>query len=103
MADSALENATELRGNIALVSRDTDEIKRLRSMVPFWENAKRASEAGAAGIIIVNTADDLNEPYGIDLMDKGADIPVILITSSDAVRLQEQGGVIIQEKGTPHL
>ena len=103
MADSALENATELRGNIALVSRDTDEIKRLRSMVPFWEKAKRASEAGAAGIIIVNTADDLNEPYGIDLMDKGADIPVILITSSDAVRLREQGGVIIQEKGTPHL
>ena len=89
MADSALENVGEIKGNLALVSRGT---------VPFWEQAKRASEAGAVGVIVVNTNDELMVMGGGDEGSK-SNIPVLMIKSSDAVRLREHGNALIRGEG----
>ena len=78
-----------MKGNMVLV---------LRGVVPFVEEAKRAFEAGAVGVIVVNTDDDLYQMPG----DAGfkSKIPVLMIKCSDAVRLREHGGALIQDKGT---
>ena len=86
MADSALENASEIKGNLALVSR---------GKVSFQEKATRASEAGAVGIIVVNTGDEL---MVMEEDDEGfkSNIPVLMIKSSDAMRLREHGSALIR-------
>ena len=99
MADSKLENAGELNGNIALVSRDTEELELLRSTVSFCEKAKRASEAGAVGVIIVNTTDNLPHSMADDGSGYKSNIPVLMIKPSDVVRLREHGSALILDKG----
>ena len=86
MADSVLENASKLKGNIAIVSQGAD--------ATVVEMATRASEAGAVGIIVVNTDNALCRM--ID-PDHKSEIPVIMIKSSDAKRLREQGGACIRD------
>ena len=105
MADADLENASELKGKLALVSRDTETLIGARGLVPFWRKAQRAANAGAAGVIIVNTDDDLNEPHGMTDAGSGyqSKIPVLLIKSSDAARLREHGGALIRDKGNRFL
>ena len=59
----------------------------------------KAAEAGAVGVIIVNTQDDLEQ-----MTDSGSSsIPVLIIKSSDAVRLREHGGALIRDAGAPCL
>lgn len=91
MADSVLENGSELQGKIALVSRGAG--------VTFSDKAKRASEAGAIGVIIVNTEDVLMKVNG----EAGykSSIPVLMIKPSDAARLREHGGALLRDRGTP--
>ena len=90
MADAVLENARELSGNIALVSRGTGSVV---------EKVKRASDAGAAGIIVINT-----ENTFLDIDDDGSgyksEIPVLAIKSSDAECLREHGIALIRDRGT---
>ena len=102
MAESILENASEIKGNIALVSRGSSHTG-LR--VTFVEKVKRASEAGAIGVMVVNTArngKDGNELFEMIAADDGykSDIPVIMIKASDAVRLRESGCALIRDTGT---
>ena len=85
MAESALENVSDVAGNIALV---------LGGEVHFKLKAKRASEAGAIGVIIVNTEDEVFEASD-NISGYECGIPVLMIKSSDASRLREQGGAII--------
>ena len=95
-ADGALKNASELKGNIALISSGG---------TTFTKKVKRASEAGAIGVMVVNTArngKDGNELVEMTAADDGykSDIPVIMIKASDAVRLRESGCALIRDTGT---
>ena len=93
-ADSVLENGSELQGNIALVSRGADD-------ATFVNKVKQLSEAGAIGVIVVNTEDTL---LAMPVQDDGAGckstIPVLMIKHSDVARLREPGGALIRDKGT---
>jgi hypothetical protein len=88
LADSRIENARELQGNIVLVSRDTDEVTRSRGVVPFWKTVKHAAEAGAVGVIIVNILPVTSPASSASFNCK---IPVLVITPSDATRLRDKG------------
>ena len=46
-ADAPLTNATELHGKVAVVRRSQGS--------PFYEKARRAQEAGAVAVVVVNT------------------------------------------------
>ena len=98
MADSVLKNAGELKGNIALVSRDTEQVERARGMISFSEKVTRAAEAGAVGVIFVDTKDHLQRIEG----DQGykCKIPVLMINSSDSSLLRERGSALIRDQGT---
>ena len=88
LADSRIENARELRGNIVLVSRDTDEVTRSRGAVPFWKTVQHAAEAGAVGVIIVNILPVTSPASSASF---NCEIPVLVITPSDATRLRDKG------------
>ena len=64
--------------------------KDARSFHTLWKQAKRAAEAGAAGVIIVNTTD---ERLRVTNNKSGylSDIPVLVIRKRDAKRLRKQG------------
>ena len=85
VAGKPLENASEVNGNIAVVSRGGD--------ITFVDKAKRAAEAGAVGVIIINTEDALLAMPALD-DDAGykSKVPVLMIKSSDAARLREHHG-----------
>ena len=87
-ADSALENASDVKGNIALI---------LRGGATFVEQTKRASEAGAVGVIIVNTSDELMVIWDNDY---ASNIPVLMIKSGDVAKLREQGSALIRSYAT---
>ena len=92
MANADLENANELKGNIALVLRGGGGDG-------FVGKVKRVAEAGAAGVIVVNTEDEL---FGMPAVKENvgfmSDIPVLMIKSGDAARLREQGSTLIRGK-----
>ena len=88
-ADSAFENAREIDGKIALV---------LRGTVPYREKVERASEAGAAGVVVVNTSDTLEIMTDKEGVYK-SEVPVLMIKSSDAARLREHGSALIRDEG----
>jgi len=107
LADAVLENVDELSGNIALVGRDTDESQsRTGRKVTYPEKVERAFEAGAVGVIVVNTprggkdGDDLSR-MGSDTGNYKSKIPVLMIKSSDAARLRKRGCAVIRDKGAP--
>ena len=87
MADAELENEAAVKGSIMLVSRGA---------VPFVEQVKRASAAGAAAVIVFNTDDELFEMGGDD--EFTSDIPVLMIKSSDAPRLRNHGSALLRKK-----
>ena len=81
-------DSAKLKGNMVLVSQGA---------ATFDEEAKRASEAGAVGVIVINTDDSLFRMPGV--AGYKSKIPVLMIKSSDAVRLRENGGALIRDKG----
>ena len=89
-ADSVLDNADEVRDNIALISRGRD--------TSFVDKAKRAAEAGAVGVIIVDT----DELQGTSDNENGynPEIPVLVIKPSDVARMRELGSALIRATGT---
>ena len=108
MADAALENASEVAGHLALVSRDSDEFQRRTGCsVAYLDKVRRAVEAGAVGVVVVNTPRDGKD--GDDLSQMGDDtatgyrpnVPVFMIKGSDAARLRKRGGAVIRDKGAP--
>jgi len=88
MADADLENANELKGNIALVSRGGGG--------SFVDKVKRVAEAGATGVIVINIDEYPFEIPGED--NYKSDIPVLLIKSGDGACLREQGSTLIRGK-----
>jgi hypothetical protein len=88
-------SASEVKGNIALVARDTAELKESRGSIS--SDVENMSKAGAVGAIVV--VSDFKDPELYDTIWKYAfrefDIPVLLITSSDAARLLEHGSARI--------
>ena len=105
MADVAqFENASELNGNIAIVPRGD---RREKNRGDLLDQAKRAAEAGAVGLIVVNQGDNLVEDWSDAFEDEDTavrhqkfDVPVLMIASSDAARLLEHGSARIRDKGT---
>ena len=78
--DTKLENAAAVAGNIALIPRLAIREAGIRNWV---EPVKRACAAGAVGVIIVNTSDELE-----DAMDaRGLDM-----TFGTQVVVQRPGG-----------
>jgi len=93
-------SASEVKGNIALVARDTAELKESRGSIS--SDVENMSKAGAVGAIVV--VSDFKDPElydtktcvdGFQYAFREFDIPVLLITSSDAARLLEHGSARI--------
>ena len=88
-------SASEVKGNIALVARDTAELKESRGSIS--SDVENMSKAGAVGAIVVvsDTKDRELYEYNALLELLEFDIPVLLITSSDVARLLEHGSARI--------
>ena len=87
-------SASEVKGNIALVARDTAELKESRGSIS--SDVENMSKAGAVGAIVV--VSDFKDPELYDTKTHvflEFDILVLLITSSDAARLLEHGSARI--------
>ena len=89
-ADTDLANQAAIKGNIMLCIRSPQ-----RGSTPFVEKVKRASEAGAAAVVIVNTDDALMTMVGSGYTSA---IPVLMIKSSDAPRLRKHGSALLREE-----
>ena len=78
-ADTPLKNEESLRGKIALVQRGSSS----GIACSFVEKATRVENAGAVGMVLVNTEDSMISPG--DSAREGGDvnIPVVGIRSSD--------------------
>jgi len=77
-ADTDLENHNEMKGKVAVVAR---------GVVPFFDKAQRALEAGAVGIIVIN---DEDLPYkctapGTDC--SAIAVPVVCVGHEDGAQL----------------
>ncbi|SFA94712.1 Zn-dependent amino-or carboxypeptidase, M28 family [Lentibacillus halodurans] len=70
----------ETEGNIALIERGE---------MSFWEKTENAINAGAAGVIIYDNAEDLVPPTP-SLGDNESSIPVVAITMEDGQKLMEE-------------
>ena len=81
LADGALTNADQVKGSMAVVRRGANS---------FVEKAKRAQDAGAVGLIIINNADELLKAGGDDL-NKTVTIPVVMVPKDAAAALTAAG------------
>ena len=91
VSPSVLDNKNELQGNIALIS--------LRRETAAVEKVKHVSQAGAVGVILINT--DALRPGLFKISAHGdykSEIPVLMIKASDATRLRKHGRALIQSK-----
>jgi len=84
LANGALENVDEIKGCIAIIGRGG---------CPFTEKARRAEEAGAKAVVIVNHADFLFNVLG---KVSNINIPVVSITKSDGDSLQNGMSAVLQ-------
>ena len=82
LADSPLMNSEAIAGKFALAKRGT---------TPYDIKARRAQQAGAVGLIIVNDDDNLFELEG-NAPTEDLTLPVVLIKASDGARLLEADG-----------
>jgi hypothetical protein len=84
-ACSAFTNADALRGAIALVDRGT---------CTFLSKARRAQEAGATALLVVNNREDCM-PASMGATEDASDItiPVISVGIADGARIREQASV----------
>ena len=78
LADHALSNSDNLQGAIAIVKRGA---------CSFVEKALRVTEAGAVGMIVVNSEDTMIAPGDSEQEGGGVLIPVVGIRSSDLATL----------------
>ena len=110
-ADSAIKNKNKIEGKIMLCSR---------SDASFEQQAKHAARAGAVGLIVVNTEDnllkmkssrtsvraaipaaDFSSVTNTSLGRRKSEIPVVMIKSSDHDRVLGAGAFCIKDKGHP--
>jgi hypothetical protein len=75
---SAVTNGAEVDGNIALVVRGT---------CLFTDKVANAMEAGAAAVVVVNTADELFRMSGDGVLS--VLVPSILVTSSTGATIEQ--------------
>ena len=88
--EALFENETAVKGKIVLISRLAVRKAGFKSWV---EPVKGASAIGAVGVIVINTDDALIELA--NNVGYNADIPVLLIKSSDAAHLHEHGSAAL--------
>ena len=88
IADSVLRNAANLKGAIAVVERGVNA---------FVEKALRVQEAGAVGVIIINTDDSPYVPLGSPLGgDEGVFIPVVCVQLREGSRFRNPANVTLE-------
>ena len=89
-ACSALKNKDEINGNIAIINR---------GICFFFDKIKRAKDAGASAVIVVNNEGGPPIPMGTS--GGLIDIPAVMITRRDGLKLIEQSrnGVSIKLGG----
>ncbi|MDP6891904.1 MAG: S8 family serine peptidase [Verrucomicrobiota bacterium] len=89
-ACSALKNTDEIKGNIAIINR---------GICFFFDKIKRAKDAGARAVIVVNNEGGPPIPMGTS--GGLVDIPAVMITRRDGLKLIEQSrnGVSIKLGG----
>ena len=90
-ANYELKNKKAMKDNIMLCVRSDG--------TSFVKQAEQAKEAGAVGVIVVNTDDSLIYMPAESGKSKILDIPVLMIKASDAMRLREHGSAVIRDKG----
>jgi len=99
-ADADITNAEHLVGKMAAVYRSPE-----RGGCSFQEKTERLIRAGAVGVIIINTDDDLWEAPPID-EEYSAEVPVVMIKAKDAKKLLASGNSTclrdVDEKNTVH-
>jgi len=79
-ADMAIRNPDKLKGRIALVSRGSSS----GNPCSFVEKAVRVGEAGAVGMIVINTQDSLISPGDSARAGTDLEMPVVGVKLSDA-------------------
>jgi hypothetical protein len=89
LADADLTNAAELAGKVAVVRRGGDG-------VPFHARARRAQQAGAVAVVIINNEGDTPAAYA-DGGGKAADIaiPALCVGKADGERLLLGGAAVV--------
>jgi len=94
-ADTELNNSDELKGKIALSLRGAEEGRTCS----FVDKAKRVAEAGAVGLIIINSEDTLVSPGDSAREGSDIEIPVVGIRNSDAAQLPDglMGSLLFQK------
>ena len=95
LADQDLQNATLVKGRIAIIER---------GLCTFQEKAIRAYKAGAIGIIFVNTNEELYQP--VSAAEQGQDstpIPMLCVKKSDGAMLTDgmEVGLLFSDKPPP--
>jgi GTPase SAR1 family protein len=93
-ADAELTNADQLVGKLAVVRRN-----RKQGKCSFAEKAQRAESAGALGLVIVNTKNELFVATGGE--EYVARIPVVMIRADDAEGLLNFGDSSCLRDKTP--
>jgi len=93
-ADTELTNGEELAGKIAVSLRGAGEGRKCS----FVDKAKRVAEAGAVGLIVVNSEDTLVSPGDSAREGSNIDIPIVGIRNSDADQLRDgsMGSLLFQ-------
>ena len=90
LADAALQNVANLAGAIAVADRGSNA---------FVDKARRAQDAGAIGLVIVNSADGDEAYVPICSPDGGGDairIPVVCVKRSDGLRFRNPCAVTLE-------
>jgi hypothetical protein len=88
-ADSGLQNAAEISGNVAVM---------VRGEVGFDEKVRRAVDAGAVGVLVINNnTEDPNEVIpmiGKDAPEGGFHIPAIMISHKTGEMIKDDSKCI---------
>lgn len=89
-ACSALNNGSEIKGNIVIINR---------GICFFFDKIKRAQDAGARAVIVVNNEGGPPIPMGTS--GGVADIPAVMIARRDGLKLIEQShrGLVVKLGG----
>jgi len=89
LADSPLENAAAVHGNLVAIERGG---------VSFVQKARHAQAAGAAGIVFVNTDEELFQVGGED-GDEDISLPVVGLRASDGASLLRVAAALAEHGG----
>jgi hypothetical protein len=88
-AEATIENADEVAGNVAVISRGRGEL--VSQPCSFPDKVRRAIQAGAVGVVITNTdsadPDALFSMGGSGVPPDGFDLPVVSVSYTSGLEM----------------